>query len=224
MLARNILPVSVVPSLITAGGVSMRHSLLTIGLSSLALVAAVNAAQSKIDVKDVVDHPFSADFASGSRLRMYLRSGDFHIEGSDANKIAVRVEGRNAWRANDLRVQLDRTSDAADLTISGGPRNDLNVTIEIPRKTGLFVRMSAGNLEVHHVIDDKDAELRAGEMIMDVGSASDYSSVEASVYSGGLEASPFGEQHGGLFRSFHKEGNGKYHLHAHVGAGDLTLQ
>jgi hypothetical protein len=202
----------------------MRHSLLTIGLSSLALVAAVNAAQSKIDVKDVVDHPFSADFASGSRLRMYLRSGDFHIEGSDANKIAVRVEGRNAWRANDLRVQLDRTSDAADLTISGGPRNDLNVTIEIPRKTGLFVRMSAGNLEVHHVIGDKDAELRAGEMIIDVGAASDYSNVEASVYSGGLEASPFGEEHGGLFRSFHKEGKGKYHLHAHVGAGDLTLQ
>lgn len=202
----------------------MRHSLLAVGLSSLALVAAGGAAQSKIDVKDVVDHPFSADFASGSRLRMYLRSGDFHIEGSDANKITVRVEGRNAWRASDMRVQLDRTSDAADLTISGGPKNDLNVTIEIPRKTGLFVRMSAGNLEVHHIIGDKDAELHAGEMKIDVGAASDYSSVEASVYSGGLEASPFGESHGGLFRSFHKAGKGKYHLHAHVGAGDLTLQ
>ena len=202
----------------------MRHSLLAAGLSSLALVAAAGAGQSKIDVKDVVDHPFSADFASGSRLRMYLRSGDFHIEGSDANKITVRVEGRNAWRANDLRVQLDRTSDAADLTISGGPKNDLNVTIEIPRKTGLLVRMPAGNLEVHHVTGDKDAELHAGEMIIDVGAAGDYSSVEASVYSGGLEASPFGEEHGGLFRSFHKEGHGKYHLHAHVGAGDLTLQ
>jgi len=202
----------------------MRHSLLTVGLSSLALVAAAGAAQSKIDVKDVVEHPFSADFASGSRLRMYLRSGDFHIEGSDANKIAVRVEGRNAWRASDMRVQLDRTSAAADLTISGGPKDDLNVTIEIPRKTGLFVRMSAGNLEVRHVIGDKDAELHAGEMILDVGATSDYSSVDASVYSGGLEASPFGEYHGGLFRSFHKEGNGRYRLHAHVGAGDLTLQ
>jgi hypothetical protein len=66
--------------------------------------------------------------------------------------------------------------------------------------------------------------LHAGELIIDVGDASDYSRVDASVYSGGLEASPFGESHGGLFRSFHKGGNGRYHLHAHVGAGDLTLQ
>jgi hypothetical protein len=48
--------------------------------------------------------------------------------------------------------------------------------------------------------------------------------VEASVTSGGLKAPPFGENHGGLFRSFEKSGNGKYRLHAHVGAGDLTLR
>jgi hypothetical protein len=188
------------------------------------LCAGASPGQTKIDVTDIVDHPFSTDFASGGRLRIYLRSGDFHIEGTDSNKLTVRIDGRNAWRASDMRVQLERSSDAANMTISGGPKNDLNVTIEIPRRTGLFVRMPAGNLEVHHVIGDKDAELHAGELIIDVGEPSDYSHVEASVYSGGLEASPFGESHGGLFRSFHKEGNGKYHLHAHVGAGDLTLQ
>ena len=144
----------------------------------LALSAVWAAAQTKLDVKDIQDHPFTADFNSGGKIR----------------------------------------------TISGGPRNDLEVTIEVPRKTGLFVRMPAGNLEVRHVVGDKDAELHAGEMIIDVGEAADYSRVDASVYSGGLEASPFGESHGGLFRSFHKEGNGRYHLHAHVGAGDLTLQ
>jgi len=59
---------------------------------------------------------------------------------------------------------------------------------------------------------------------MDVGNPEDYSYVEASVTSGGIEAVPFGEDHGGLFRSFHKTGNGKYKLHAHVGAGDLNLR
>jgi len=192
--------------------------------SMLALSVASGAAQTKIDVKDIENHPFTADFHSGGKLRMYLRSGDFHIVGGSDNKITVRITGRNAYRAGDMRVQLDGSNNDASLTVSGGPKNDLEVTIEVPKKTGLYVRMPAGNLELHHLTGDKDAELHAGELIIDVGDASDYSRVDASVYSGDLEASPFGESHGGLFRSFHKEGNGRYHLHAHVGAGDLTLQ
>jgi hypothetical protein len=200
----------------------MRTPFLLVGV--LALSAAVPAAQTKLDVKDIENHPFTADFNSGGKLRMYLRSGSFHIIGGADNKITVRITGRNADNASDMRVQLEGSNYSADLTVSGGPKNDLEVTIEIPKKTGLFVRMPAGNLELHHITGDKDAELHAGELIIDVGDASDYSRVDASVYSGGLEASPFGESHGGLFRSFHKEGNGRYHLHAHVGAGDLTLQ
>ncbi len=190
----------------------------------LALSVASGTAQTKIDVKDIENHPFTADFNSGGKLKMYLRSGSFHIVGGSDNKITVRITGRNAYRASDMRVQLEGSKDNASLTVSDGPKNDLEVTIEVPRKTGLYVRMPAGNLELHHVTGDKDAELHAGELIIDVGDVGDYSRVDASVYSGGLEASPFGESHGGLFRSFHKEGNGRYHLHAHVGAGDLTLQ
>jgi len=190
----------------------------------LTLSVASGAAQTKLDVKDIENHPFTADFNSGGKLRMYLRAGDFRIVGGSDNKITVRVTGRNAYRATDLRVQVEGSNNLANLTVSGGPKNDLEVTIEVPRKTGLFVRMPAGNLELRHVTGDKDAELHAGELIIEVGEASDYSRVDASVYSGGLEASPFGESHGGLFRSFHKEGNGRYHLHAHVGAGDLTLK
>ncbi len=192
--------------------------------AALALTVASGAAQTKLDVKDIENHPFTADFHSGGKLRMYLRSGDFRVVGGSDNEVTVRITGRNADRASDVRVQLEGSNDSADLTVSGGPKNDLEVIIEVPKKTGLFVRMTAGNLELQHVVGDKDAELHAGELIIDVGDVGDYSRVDASVYSGGLEASPFGESHGGLFRSFHKEGNGKYHLHAHVGAGDLTLQ
>jgi hypothetical protein len=196
-------------------------SLLAFGL---VLIAASGAAQTKLDVGDIENHPFSADFKSGGKLRMYLRSGDFRVIGGADNKITVHVMGENAYRASDLRVRLEGSNELADLTISGGPKNGLEVTIEVPRKTALFVRMPAGNLELRQVIGDKDAELHAGELMIDVGEPSDYSRVDASVYSGGLEARPFGESHGGLFRSFHKEGNGRYHLHAHVGAGDLTLR
>jgi hypothetical protein len=197
-----------------------------VGLAAVAVAAQskVDVAQSKIEVKDIVDHPFSTDFPSGARLRMYLRSGEFHIDGTDQEKIVIHVDGRNAWRADDMRVRLDRSSDSADLTISGGPKNELNVEIEIPRKTGLFVRMPAGSLELHRIVGDKDAELHAGELTIDMGDPSEYSRVDASVLSGGIEAGALGESHGGLFRSLHKQGNGRYFLHAHVGAGDLILE
>jgi hypothetical protein len=200
----------------------MRVPLLLAGV--VALSVASGTAQTKIDVRDIVEHPFTADFNAGGKLKMYLRSGDFHIVGGADNKITVRVSGRNAYNAGDMRVQMEGSKDYASLTVSDGPKNDLEVTIEVPKKTGLFVRMPAGNLELRRIVGDKDAELHAGELIIEVGDAGDYSRVDASVYSGGIEASPFGESHGGLFRSFHKEGNGRYHLHAHVGAGDLTLQ
>jgi hypothetical protein len=200
----------------------MRVPFLLTGMMALSM--ASGAAQTKIDVRDIENHPFTADFNSGGKLKMYLRSGDFHIVGGADNRITVRVSGRNAYNAGDMRVQMEGSKDYASLTVTDGPKNDLEVTIEIPKKTGLFVRMSAGNLELRRVTGDKDAELGAGELIIEVGDAGNYSRVDASVYSGGLEASPFGEFHGGLFRSFHKEGNGRYHLHAHVGAGDLTLQ
>lgn len=191
--------------------------------AGLAVLAIPVSAQNRIDVTDIENHPFSVDYPSGARLHLHLRSGDFHIVGRDDKKISVHLD-RNAYKSKDLRVRFDRSDSASDLTVSGGPRNDLEVTIEIPRNTNLFVRMPAGNLELQGITGDKDAELRAGELVIDVGKAADYSRVDASVTSGGLEAAPFGESHGGLFRSFHKEGTGKFHLHAHVGAGDLTLQ
>jgi len=203
----------------------MRRAIWAAGLLIAGAGTAIGGtAQTKMDVRDIENHPFTADFRSGGRLRMNLRSGEFHIVGTQDDKITVRVSGRNAYLASDMRVQLEGTDRSADLTVSGGPRNELQVTIEIPKKTGVFVRMPAGSLELRHIIGDKDAELHAGELTIEVGDAGDYSRVDASVYSGDLEAPPFGESHGGLFRSFHKEGNGMYRLHAHVGAGDLTLR
>lgn len=69
----------------------------------------------------------------------------------------------------------------------------------------------------------KNIEVGAGDLTVQVGDTGDYSEVEASVYSGDLNASPFGVSKGGLFRSFHQKGPAEYHLHAHVGAGQIRL-
>lgn len=193
-------------------------------LASLALLAPGALTDSELRVKDLQNHPFAVDFPSGSKLRLHLRSGEFRIVGHSDNKIAVRLSGRNADNARELTVQFKRWGDEGDLHIFDGPKNELAVTVEIPTSTMLFIRMPAGDLSVDGVSGDKDIELHAGDLNISAGDAADYGRVDASVVSGGLEAPPFHESHGGLFRSFEKHGTGKYTLHAHVGAGDLRLR
>jgi hypothetical protein len=198
---------------------AIRFFVLAVILAPLAL-----AQSKKIEATNLGDHPFQVDFPSGSQLSLHVRSGDVRIVGRDDNKVAVRVTGKDWGRVNEVRVRFERLENAADLDISGGPKNDIQITVEVPRVTGLFVRMPAGQMEISDITGDKDVELHAGELIVGVGNPADYSHVDASVTTGGIEAPPFGEDHGGLFRSFHKSGNGKYKLHAHVGAGDLNLK
>jgi len=201
----------------------MRRPVLAL-LASLAFLAPTALPDSELKVNDLQSHPFAVDFPSGGRLRLHLRSGEFHIVSGKGNKIAVRLNGRNADNARDLTVRFKQWDDEADLRVFGGPRDNLEVTIEVPGSATLFIRMPAGDLSVEGVSGDKDVELHFGDLTIAVGNAADYSHVDASVTSGDLEAAPFGESHGGLFRSFEKSGSGKYTLHAHVGAGDLTLR
>jgi hypothetical protein len=193
---------------------------------SLVILSAPRATpQSKtIGEKNLPDHPFQVDYPSGSQLSLHVRSGDVRVVGSAENKVTVKLDAKDPERAKEVTVRFERLDNSADLRIFGGPRNDLRITVEVPKSTGLFVRMPFGQLEISDVTGDKDVQLHAGELIVHVGNPADYLHVDASVTSGGLEAPPFHEDHGGLFRSFQKSGNGKYRLHAHVGAGDLTLR
>ena len=201
----------------------MRKAICILSLSILS--APLAPAQSrKIEATNLPDHPFQVNYPSGSQLNIRLRSGDVRVVGSTENKVSVRVNADDMEKAREVKVLFERFDNSADLRVSGGPRNNLRITVEVPRTTGLFVRMPAGQLEISDITGDKDVQLHAGELIVHVGDPADYSHVDASVISGGLEAPPFHEDHGGLFRSFHKSGNGKYRLHAHVGAGDLTLR
>ena len=79
-------------------------------------------------------------------------------------------------------------------------------------------------MQVEGITGNKDVELHAGELTVAIGNPSEYARLDVSVSTGELDAAPFDVSKGGLFRSFNKQGNGKYRLHAHVGAGQLTLR
>ena len=197
---------------------------ITIGLAISMFLAIPALSQTRLEVKDIQNHPFSVDFPSGNKLRLHLRSGEFHVVGRDDNKVSVSLSGSSADRASELTVRFKIFGSDGDLRVSGGPKNNLQVTVGVPKASMLRVRMPAGDLSIEGVSGDKDVELHAGEVTVSVGEATDYGHVDASVTAGDLEAAPFHESHGGLFRSFEKRGSGQYTLHAHVGAGVLTLR
>jgi hypothetical protein len=199
-----------------------------IGSTSVLILTMLGVAlalpQAPADVRDLRDHPFEAMLPPGTRLSMNLRSGDVHILGRDDDKLRVRVDSRDLNRVKEVTLRLDRSNRAAALEVFGGPQNDVHVTIEEPRASALEVRMSAGDLTVEGITGDKDVELYAGDLIIVVGDPKTYGHVDASVLAGDIEATPFGESHDGLFRSFDKTGAGTAKLHARVLAGDLILR
>jgi hypothetical protein len=200
----------------------MKRSVVSFCLLSLA--ACLAFAEKTTDVTEVGKDHFEADFASGGLVRMHVRSSELRIIGSDENKIQVHYWGRSADKSNEVKVSLKTAGSTGELRISGGPHNNFEIEIRVPRNSHLYLRVPAGDVEVSGLTGDKDVEVHAGDVRIGIGDPEDYARVDASVNAGDIDAAPFGASKSGLFRSFRKQGAGKYQLHAHVGAGDLTLR
>ena len=167
---------------------------------------------------------FETDFVPGGRVQLDVRSGHVRISGSDSNKISIHYEGRHGDDVGNVVVRCKKMGSSARVDISGGPRNEFQICIEIPRETELQVRMPFGDLNIDKVHGGKNVELHAGQLTMAMGDPKDYAQIEASVLTGELNLSALGVDKGGLFRSYKKDGPGKYRLYAHVGSGELDLQ
>jgi len=177
-------------------------------------------------VTGTCEHTFETSFQPGGDLHMRLRSGDIDVIGIDSPVLRVSCElNKGPERAKDVAITFQPDGKSGELRIRGGPNSDIHFRIEIPKTSNLFVRSPAGDLSVSGVVGDKDVEIHAGDLTIAVGAASDYKHADASVYAGDLNATAFGVNKDGLFRSFDKNNSdGKYRLHAHVGAGDLVLK
>src|ERR1700676_1452015 len=180
--------------------------------------------QNNVEVEnDLAHHAFYVDFAPRGQIDLRIRPAEVHIIGSDEDRIVVKVAGKQGLDSRDVQARFEKHGNSGVLEITGGPRNDVTITVQVPKESNLVVRVFAGDVEIRDVVGDKDVELNFGALKIAVGSPSDYSTVKASVSSGEIDAEPFGESRGGLFRSVEKSGNGRYKLRAYVGAGRLSL-
>ncbi len=191
----------------------------TLLFALLLLVSPFVAAQDA-RIEESGKSPVETRFASGGRIRMDLCPSGTEVVGTDEGKLRVSYDPDRA----DVKVRMRVSGDQADLMVANCPHNNFRVTIEVPKQSGLYVRMMAGQLDVRDITGDKDVVLHFGQLTMDMGRPEDYRRVEASVNSGQIEAAAFAVSKGGLFRSFDHSGPGKYRAYAHVGAGQLELR
>jgi hypothetical protein len=185
------------------------------------ILAAAPAGQTGSQLPQLSDSLERA-FSSGGAIRMYLSAGGYHIAGAKEGRIRVVWKVRHADDLPRVRVHAYVKGSEATLT-TDGVRNGFEVEVQVPSRSGLHVRLTAGDLGVKGIEGNKDIELHAGDLTIDVGRAEDYRRVDASLWAGDLVAPPFNVSKGGLFRSFDWKGNGAYTLHAHLKAGDLRL-
>ena len=191
--------------------------LLTVSLGCLAYMA-VAAAQST----DATQGSVERAFASGGSLSLDLSAGDYRISGAQDQTVRVAWQVDSPDEARHVKVDADVTGTRARIK-TDGPSRHFRVRIQVPSRADLVVRLSAGDLTVRGVSGNKDVELHAGDLNIDMGKADDYNRVDASVWAGDLNIEPLKVSKGGLFRSYEWKGKGPYSLRAHLKAGDLRI-
>ena len=163
-------------------------------------------------------------FASGGAIRLHLQAGGYTITPTDSEIIVVTCQARSDRQLKTVRVAIKPAGTRADVYVLDTPNNNFTVTIQVPRRSDLWVRLTAGELDVGSVEGNKDLELNAGSLRVDIPRPQEYGPRDASVTSGSIESSAFEVSKGGLFRSFSQLGPGKYRLHARVIAGEIVLR
>lgn len=200
----------------------MKRFALTFALA--VLMVPTLFATTKSEIVRVGKPHMEFDCPSNMPLRLLVRSGDILIVGTEDDKITVDLAGKNADKIQDVKGRLSVANNVAELHLSGGPKNELQIIIHVPKNSDLTARVFAGEVNVQDVIGNKDFELHAGQLTIAVEKPEDYGHVDMSVNAGEVDAEIFGDSKGGLFRTISRETAGKYRLHAHVGTGQLSVR
>ena len=165
--------------------------------------------------------PYEQQLDADKLLKLRLHAGEYKVVPGKSDALVVVYRTKRAEDLKRVHIRFDARP-AENLLVMEGPTN-YSVRIEVPRQSDLYVRMTAGDLNIGRVEGNKDIELHAGDLNIDGFYPEDYGKVDLSVQIGDVTARPLNIYKGGFWRKQRVTGPGKYHLHAHVGVGDLTL-
>src|SRR6185436_15622415 len=98
------------------------------------------------------------------------------IVGGKEDKIIVTYSTSTPEQDKDVKVEADIKDAWGTLKVEG-PRNNFRYTIQIPEKTNLYVRISAGDLKIARIEGHKDVESHAGDLTIDLDHPEKYGDV-----------------------------------------------
>jgi len=129
-------------------------------------------------------------FVSGGTVRLDLYAGDYDIVASRDDRIRITLtdRGRND---PDAYVDIDIKGSQATIETDNSFDDGLDVRIELPRRTHIVLKLTAGDLKVEGIEGSKDVSARAGDVTIAVGARDQYRHVNASIRIGDLNAEPF---------------------------------
>jgi hypothetical protein len=157
---------------------------------------------------------------SGGTIEMQLDGGNYEVRAGADDGIRVALSGNSG----QAKAAVDTNGTRADIKVTDTPHSNFRATIEVPATSNLRIRLSGGNLTIGAIKGNKDVESQAGNTEIAVGNPDDYGNVDVSVTVGNIESDSFGGSKSGLMPSLKWTGPGKYAIHAHSGAGNLTLR
>jgi hypothetical protein len=190
----------------------------TIPAVAVILAAFALAPRAQESPADEISRPF----APGGQVVMKLSAGEYRIQGIPDPEIRVRWRTRNPEDRQRTKVAVHVEGSAATIQ-THGPRDNFQVTIELPARADLVVRLSAGDLDIRRIEGHKEIDVWAGDVRIAIGDPELYRRIDASVRAGELSVVPLRLTKGGLFRSVQTSGKGPYDLRVRLFAGDLKL-
>ncbi len=196
-------------------------AVVVVGLALLPLPRTRPAA-ANINTNQATSSPVEFEFMQGGTVALDLEAGNYDIVPSSDNKVTIKYDLFGNTSTRSVRIGSGVNGRNARVVIES-PANGFHAEIAVPDKSNLYVRLTAGNLNIDGIEGSKDVEGRAGNLTIDVGDPAQYGPVYASVSSGNIQAHAWSTQKSGLMRSFHMSGPGHYGLRAHIGAGNLVL-
>src|SRR5262249_32142442 len=131
--------------------------------------AAVVVLAAIVSVQTAGSSSLERSFAPNGRVKMDLVAGDYRITGAPQPRVRIDWTARDADALAKVEARADVHGNELSLTTNGPHNRDLKFIIQVPNQSDLYVRLTAGDLKIEDVRGNKDVELRAGDLRIDVG-------------------------------------------------------